>query len=120
MGMTPEGKVKRKIRGLLDCYEGIWYYMPVPTGYGKRTIDFLGCFRGTFFGIEAKEEGKKPTQLQAHTLRQIKHAGGRTFVIDGETPDKMSPLYEWLETINGNVPYVRQPSAPEDHRSVPA
>lgn len=117
MGMTPEGKVKDEVRRLLDCYQGIWYYMPVPTGYGMKTIDFLGCFRGSFFGIETKGEGKAPTALQAKVIAEIKAAGGRTFVIVGE--NNARPLYNWLETINGTVPHVREPSAPEASRPVP-
>lgn len=118
MGRTPEGRVKEKVTELLNSYAGIWYYMPVPTGYGRRTVDYIGCFRGVFFAIETKAEGKAPTPLQRQTLHAIKDAGGRTFVIDGETPDDLLPLYEWLETINGNVPHVREPRPPETRRPI--
>jgi hypothetical protein len=91
--------------------------MPVPSGYGRKTVDFIGCFRGHFFAVETKAEGKEPTALQALELANIKAAGGRTFVIIGE--DDARPLFNWLETINGNVPYVHQPSAPEGGRPLP-
>ena len=83
---TPEGKIKTKIKKLLKTYEdqGIYYEMPVPSGYGKSGLDFYGCFRGHFFAIEAKAPGKKPTKLQEDTIARIREAGGAVFVIDGD------------------------------------
>ena len=55
MASTPEGRVKDAIRDVLAEYgEEMWTYWPVPSGYGRKTIDVLGCYRGSFFGIEAK------------------------------------------------------------------
>lgn len=91
--MTPEGRVKKKIKAVLDKYDTrIYYYMPVPAGYGKPTIDYLGCFNGYFFGIEAKRLRKEPTSRQELTLDDIAAAGGKTFVIDGDTTE----LETWL------------------------
>jgi len=83
MASTPEGRVKDKIKALLDAHPHLYYYMPVPTGYGKATIDFLCCYRGHFFGIEAKAPGKVPTPRQEGVLEQIWLAGGGVFKIDG-------------------------------------
>jgi len=96
--MTPEAKVKKKIKTLLDEYETkIYYYMPVPSGYGRVTIDYLGCANGVFFGIEAKAPGEHPTSRQHAVLVQIELAGGRGFAIDSEVGVYM--LRMWLDEV---------------------
>jgi hypothetical protein len=83
MVTTPEGRIKNKINKLLDSYDGrIYKHMPVPSGYGKATIDYLLCFDGLFIGVEAKAPGEKPTPRQNDVLADIRAAGGSTFVID--------------------------------------
>jgi hypothetical protein len=84
MTTTPEGRIKSKINKLLRSYENLYYFMPVPSGYGATTVDYLCCYRGHFFGIEAKAPGKVPTPRQDYVLEQIRLAGGSTFVIAGE------------------------------------
>lgn len=84
MATTPEGRVKRRVKQLLKQY-GVWYFMPVPCGYGTAGIpDFVCCYRGLFFGIETKAPGRKsavtPRQKQCHEA--IRKAGGHVFVID--------------------------------------
>lgn len=82
MSVTPEGKIKREINKLLDKY-GCYRFMPVPTRFGKKTIDYLVCAGGYFLGVEAKAPGKEPTGLQEITLEQIHQAGGMIIVVDG-------------------------------------
>lgn len=96
--MTPEGRVKKKIKAILDKYNGrIYYYMPVPGGFGKQSIDYLGCFCGRFFGIEAKRADKDPTERQEEVLESMNAAGGRTFVIrDDETLEEFA---QWLQSV---------------------
>lgn len=81
--MTPEGKVKKKISKLLEQYKA-YYFMPVQTGYGKKTVDYLVCYKGHFIGIEAKAPGKTPTRLQWDCLEKIGAARGYVTVIDGD------------------------------------
>jgi len=77
--MTPEGKVKEEIkRGLAE--RGIWYFMPVQTGYGKRSVDFICCWDGGFVAIEAKAGKNKPSAYQRGILNEIEEAGGRAIV----------------------------------------
>jgi len=103
---TPEGKVKDAVRKLLSQYSGMYLYMPVPSGYGRTSIDFLGCYRGQFFAIETKAEGKKPTLRQVAELENIGRAMGATFVIAGVEDPAIEGLHAWLdnltETINDN------------------
>ena len=72
---TPEGQVKHELRKFLDAM-GIYYFMPVQTGYGKSTLDFLCCVRGRFVGIETKAEGKETTARQRRVMKEIEDAGG--------------------------------------------
>ena len=79
--MTPEGKVKAKIKSILKDY-GVWYTMPVATGYGRAGVpDFLLCFRGRFIAVEAKAGGNAPTVLQQGVLAAIAANGGLALVI---------------------------------------
>ena len=67
--------MKKEVRQfLINC--NAYFFMPVQTGYGRTTVDFLCCIRGRFVAIETKAKGKTPTPLQVLTLRQINAAGG--------------------------------------------
>lgn len=101
--MTPEGKVKAKVKALLLEYKeryGMWEYWPVPSGFGRRTVDVLGLFLGYFFAIEVKRPGKKPTALQARELELIAQSGGTTFEISDEAGVKR--LEDWLDAMVTN------------------
>jgi hypothetical protein len=101
---TPEGRVKAAVRKLLDQYEGLWTHWPVPSGYGRRTIDCFGCYRGRFFGIETKAPGKKPTINQTDELQAIDAAMGQTFVIDRVDSPALEDLRQWLNFVGRMVP----------------
>jgi len=106
--MTPEGKIKSKINTLLDTYgDRIYKFMPVPTGYGKRTVDYLLCVLGQFAAIEAKKPGGKPTGKQADTLEAVVKAGGIAFVIDDD--DGVDLLKRWLDLKMKQVPITKLP-----------
>jgi hypothetical protein len=96
--MTPEARVKKKIRELLDSYgDKLYYYMPVPGGYGRTTIDYLICARGIFVGIEAKgRPGQGPTERQEGVIEDIRAAGGTVFVINDD--GSLGALRIWLES----------------------
>ncbi len=93
--MTPEGKVKAKVKRLLKKHEA-YYFMPVQTGYGVPTLDFLGCHRGSFFAIETKAPGKKPTKRQEVIIFEMVCASAEVFVIDGSDLSFQS-LEDWLQ-----------------------
>jgi hypothetical protein len=82
MANTPEAKVKKQIRKILDttrCY----YAMPVGSGFGNSGVpDFLVCHQGTFVGIEAKAGKGKTTALQENNLKRIRDAGGVAVVVN--------------------------------------
>lgn len=97
MATTPEGKIKDSVKGILKRYQP-WTFMPVSAGYGRKTLDFLGCFHGQFFAIETKAPGKKPTPLQDAEINSIRLAGGKVFVIDGDAG--LFELKRWLDDVH--------------------
>jgi hypothetical protein len=93
--MTPEGSVKKAISRVLLEHDDVYFYMPVPSGYGKATLDYIGCSHGRFFGIEAKAPGKNVTTRQERTIDDMRKAGATVFVIDGPGT-AMDELTIWL------------------------
>jgi hypothetical protein len=87
--LTPEAKVKKKIRAVLDkC--GAYYAMPVAGGYGSSGIpDFLICIKGRFIAVEAKAGTNKPTALQLSNMQRIRDAGGSAIVINEQNVDQL-------------------------------
>ena len=78
---TPEGYEKDEICKFLDSLElECWYFRPTMGGYGKSGVsDIIGSYRGRFFGIEVKREGKGPTVLQQRRMADIRTSGGTAF-----------------------------------------
>jgi hypothetical protein len=94
--MTPEGKVKVRVKRILDRYKPALYaHWPVQTGFGAPTLDCNGALWGQAFSIETKAAGKRPTARQIETMREMKAAGIKIFLIDGgKFP--YTPLEVWL------------------------
>jgi hypothetical protein len=94
--MTPEGKVKRKINELLRRYDGLYKFMPVQSGLGSKTLDYLICYKGKFIGVEAKAGDNMPTALQEITIDKIIEAGGFTLVINENNLSNLKGLLDEL------------------------
>lgn len=93
--MLSERQIKAQVRKILDEYPH-YRFMPVPTGFGKRTLDYLICFNGLFLAIETKAPGEVPTAQQEATITYIRTMGkGKVFVIDGD--EGLIELRAWLE-----------------------
>lgn len=102
MATTPEGKVKQKLKLLLKLLKAYWH-MPVQNGMGSPSLDFHVCLPivitpsligkrvGLYVGIETKAPGKVMTPRQQETAKAIVEAGGKVFLIDGDTQE----LEEW-------------------------
>lgn len=98
--LTPEGRVKAKVKKILHWAE-VYYHMPVQNGMGRMSLDFICCRLGVFFAIETKAEGNKLTLRQAKTAREIEQAGGRVFVVyDTPTDWSLVDLYEFLYELS--------------------
>lgn len=94
MASTPEAKVKKRIRQLLDIKQA-YYAMPMGTGYGNSGVpDFLICHRGRFIAVEAKAGTNKPTLLQETHMQRIRDAGGIALVINENNINELAELLE--------------------------
>lgn len=82
--MTPEGKVKAKLKKYLKEI-GAWQYWPVSNGMGRHGIpDCIICYKGHFLSVECKAPGKHPTALQMKEGESIDAAEGVWLVFDGD------------------------------------
>lgn len=94
--MTPEAKVKAKVKKLLDGLR-IYYFFPATHGYGRSGVpDIIGCFMGLFVAIECKAGKGQLTGLQELELTKIKAAGGFTFVAREDNIDELRRLLTCL------------------------
>ena len=91
--VTPEGKVKQRVRELLEKHEA-YFFFPATGGYGRSGVpDIVGSYRGYFFAVECKAGKGKTTALQERELRNIRRAGGVAFVINETNVEELS---SWL------------------------
>ena len=98
--MTPEAKVKKKVRGTLKAL-GAYYVMPVTSGYGSSGApDFLVCWRSLFFGIECKAGKNTTTALQDLNIDAIRKAGGKAIVINEDNADQLESWMRAHEIIS--------------------
>lgn len=84
MAMTPEAKVKKKVKEYLQSI-GAWYYMPVSNGMGRVGCpDILVCYSGRFLAFETKALGKREnvTANQMREINDIQRANGLAHVVD--------------------------------------
>ena len=98
MGMTPEGKVKKRITTMLKSYAPrVYYFMPAMGTFGKSGVpDIIACVGGAFFGIEVKADKKKnpPTPLQRKNLEQVRDADGTALVVDANNIEELRTALE--------------------------
>lgn len=111
MATTPEGRTKARIKRLL-VHRGVWFFMPVQSGYGSPELDFICSvnrerhdakgrryFIWEMFHIEAKAHGEDPTPRQALLIAQHRAEGRKVFVIDDEH-DSLQPRHDSLKDLD--------------------
>lgn len=79
--MTPEGKIKAKVKRAMASLPRCYRFMPVQNGMGAPSLDFINCIQGIFVAIETKTPGKQLTDRQKATAISIREAGGCVYVI---------------------------------------
>jgi Holliday junction resolvase len=80
--MTPEAKVKNKIKKFLDKL-GCYYFFPQTGGYGRSGVpDIIICHQGKFIAIECKAGKGVLTALQKNNIDRINSNGGLAIVIN--------------------------------------
>lgn len=74
--------------------------------------DVVACMAGLYYGIEFKQSGKDPTDMQRFHINEIRKAGGRAGVID--TVEKMGAVLKaisfelTLGRRSSDVPFLRE------------
>lgn len=95
MAQTPEGKVKAKLKKVLDEM-GIWHFSPFQAGMGRAGIpDVIACYEGRFVAFECKAGRGKTTALQEREINAIRKAKGLAFVINEANVDNTKELLTW-------------------------
>lgn len=95
--MTPEAKVKKKVKEILDQME-VYHFSPMQNGMGRAGIpDIIGCLDGQFLGIECKAGRGTTTALQERELTRIQNAGGYALVVNEENINQLWEIKEWIQ-----------------------
>lgn len=104
MASTPESKVKKEIRKILEAFE-VKYIMPTTWGYGRRgPLDFNCSVPpfGRHLDIEAKSiyTDHPVTELQKEHMTQVKATGAPAIVIDETTVHLLPELLKCMMKKN--------------------
>jgi Holliday junction resolvase len=92
MAETPEWKVKKAVRLMLDKL-GAYHFMPPANGFGRAGIpDIIACIDGHFIAIECKAGKGQTTALQDRELNAILNAGGTTYIARENNLDELQQL----------------------------
>lgn len=96
--MTPEGKVKKAIRDVLDSM-GTQYFMPEHMGMGQTgVVDFICCVGGHYLAIEAKAGDNNPTWKQWEFMRDVVNSGGSALVIHEDNVHSLAGFIRSVRT----------------------
>lgn len=99
--MTPEGKIKKGIKGLLKTVkltEPLSFFI-IQDRYTSGLPDIIGCFWGFFFSIEVKRSGETAKPLQEYVKNEINASHGFAIVADS---------VEDAETLLRRIRYARK------------
>jgi Holliday junction resolvase len=98
MAMTPEAKVKKKVKERLNTM-GAYFLQPIGTGFGSNGApDIVVCYKKCFIGIECKAGKGKVTALQQDNLKRIVDNGGLAIVINENNVNELETLIEsWIK-----------------------
>jgi hypothetical protein len=103
--------VKKALDALGD---NCWRFMPVQSGYGTPSLDFMICVKGHFIAIETKKDAATPlTSRQSSTVRDMVKAGGRVFVVyDQGTLDFTMASIRLMMEFDNDANYPRDARHP--------
>ena len=77
-----ESQLIQSIRKYLATLPECFFWKEHGGQYGTAGIpDIIVCYKGRFYGLEAKVGKNQPTRLQAAPIEQIRHAGGVAAVV---------------------------------------
>jgi len=94
--MKREADVKEEVKKVLRSYGSkIWWYMPVPNGFGVQGVpDFVCSFGGRFVGIETKFGSNGLTKFQIKQMELITQTGAAHMVINEKNVDQLKAVID--------------------------
>ena len=94
--MKRERDVKEEVKKVLQGYgDRVWYFMPVPTGFGVQGVpDFVCSIGGRFVGIETKFGSNGLTKFQIKQMEGIVQTGAAHMVINEKNVDSLRAVIE--------------------------
>ena len=101
MALTPEGKVKARVKEILKR-RGVWYCMPRGQTFGRAGIpDFLCCHKGRFIAVETKAGRGKATPLQLRELKDLFRHQGIVLIVREDGMDELEHALDFAEQVSG-------------------
>ena len=90
-----EKDITRKIVKYLNSLENCFVWK----NHGDRfsipgVPDVIGSYNGSFLGVEVKQPGKKPTQVQLLFHKQLRGAGALVYVATS-----LEEVKEWIASL---------------------
>ena len=94
--MTPEAKVKKKVKQILDSFE-CYYFSPNMGGYGSSGVpDIIACHQGKFLAIECKAGKNTMTELQKYNMERIQKAKGLSIMVNESNMEELITLLKGI------------------------
>jgi hypothetical protein len=96
--MKKEADVKDAVKRALARHgDRVWWFMPVPTGFGVQGVpDFVCSIAGRFVGIETKFGSNGLTKFQIKQMESIIKTGGSHMVINDKNVDSIDAVIEGI------------------------
>lgn len=95
--MAREKIFETRIKRYIESHGG-WQVKFFANSYTKAGVpDILSCINGYFVAIEVKSDRGTPSELQLHTIRQIRAAGGFAFVL---YPSGYNTFKQFINDLN--------------------
>lgn len=79
--MTPESKLKRDLKNLLNDRGAYWCSIAEGAYAKPGDPDIVACYKGTFIGIEAKTYDGTQSEWQKLREKMIVRAGGMYLLV---------------------------------------
>lgn len=97
MAITPEGKVKKAVKKILDDF-GAYYFFPVTGGFGRSGVpDIICCIDGKFVALECKAGKNTTTALQDREIDLIRKNKGLALVVNEDTVDTLPEFIQFIK-----------------------
>jgi len=103
--MKKEADVKAEVKTVLKSYGNrIWWFMPVPTGFGVQGVpDFICSFAGRFVAIETKFGSNGLSAMQVLQMNRILDTGAAHMVIHEKNVDTLRAVVDGILALEATT-----------------